>query len=346
MNANARTSTVEPLDRLRRPLRALRLSLTDQCNLRCGYCMPEDDYNWLSKEKLLNINEISILASSFYHLGVRKLRLTGGEPLLRPDIVEIVTTLNNALPSLELTMTTNATMLERLAQPLHDAGLRRVTVSLDAVDARAYQTLTKRNVLSRALRGLQAAARLDFEEIKLNAVVMANNLNQLGLLLEAAKAYGAELRLIEYMDVGGATRWTEHAFVSADVIRSKLQEIVGPLTPIPRVRGATANRYALPSGQTVGIIESMSSPFCSDCDRSRVTADGMWYHCLYAQDGIDLRPYLGQSPHALTTYIAEHWRQRRAQGALERYQTGTRGSLYTLAELRQSPHLEMHTRGG
>lgn len=341
-----RSSANPVLDRLGRPLHALRLSLTDQCNLRCTYCMPEEEYHWLGRDRLLKLNEIEYLVSAFYSLGIRKLRLTGGEPLLRPDIVEIVYSLKTSFPALDIAITTNATLLERLAGPLRDAGLQRVTVSLDSVENASYRVLTRRNQLAKALNGLRAASRVGFEELKLNAVVMSSNLNQIAQLLDIADACAAELRLIEYMDVGGATRWTEQTFIPADEIRSKLEKVAGGLQPLARHRGATARRYTLPTGQKVGIIESMSRPFCGDCDRSRITADGMWYHCLYAHDGIDLRPYLRQSPHALRTYISEHWRHRSSQGALERHRSGTRGTLYTLDELRQRPHLEMHTRGG
>jgi GTP 3',8-cyclase len=332
-----------------RPLRNLRISVTDRCNLRCAYCMPEEDYVWLPREQILHFEEVSALADLFMDLGVDKIRLTGGEPLLRRDLARLIRLLA-AKPRLrDLAITTNGVLLAEQARPLKAAGLRRVTVSLDTLRPERFTALTRRTNHAQVLEGIAALAPAGFSETKLDTVVMRGvNDDELVALIEYGRTVPAEVRFIEYMDVGGATRWSMDKVVSRDEILRVLGQHYGPIEPIVEQTTAPADRYALADGTSFGIIASTTAPFCASCDRSRLTADGMWYLCLYAQTGIDLRGPLrrGASPEELKALIASAWRGRADRGAEQRLALRDRTPLVQIGRLREDPHLEMHTRGG
>ncbi len=336
-------------DRFGRPLRNLRLSVTDRCNLRCQYCMPEEEYVWLPKSNVLSFEEIVRLVDVFVGLGVDKVRLTGGEPLLRADLPVLVRMLAARTGIRDLAMTSNGVLLREHATALRAAGLHRLTVSLDTLDAGTFQMLSRRNDLPRVLDGIDAARDAGFAELKIDTVVIAGvNDGELPDLLAYARGIGAELRFIEYMDVGGATQWRPERVVSRARMLSLLQAAMGPIRELPRQGSAPAERFELGDGTVFGIISSVTQPFCATCDRARLTADGMWFLCLYAMAGTDLRELLrsGKTDAELRQRIAEVWAARRDRGAEERAATTDRTPLAGLQSLRQDPHLEMHTRGG
>jgi len=332
-----------------RALRNLRISVTDRCNLRCAYCMPEEEYVWLPREELLHFEEIGRLVDVFVGLGVDKVRLTGGEPLLRRDLPRLIGILA-AKPELrDLALTTNGVLLADQAVALKGAGLHRVTVSLDTLRPARFTALTRRDTHARVLDGLAAAARAGFTSTKLDTVVMRGvNDDELADLIEFGRTVPAEVRFIEYMDVGGATRWSMDKVVGRAEMLQRLERRYGTITPVAEESTAPADRYRLADGTVFGIIASTTAPFCADCDRSRLTADGMWYLCLYAQQGTDLRGPLraGAGDEALAALIRPGWQTRRDRGAEARLALRDRSPLVEVGQLRQDPHLEMHTRGG
>ncbi|HMH49876.1 MAG TPA: GTP 3',8-cyclase MoaA [Candidatus Acidoferrum sp.] len=330
-------------------LRNLRISVTDRCNLRCAYCMPEEEYVWLPREEILNFEEISRLVDVFIELGVDKVRLTGGEPLLRRDLPALIKPLA-AKPGLrDLAITTNGVLLAEHATALKAAGLHRVTVSLDTLDPARFTALTRRTTHAQVLEGIAAVTRAGFTDTKLDTVVMRGvNDDEIVPLIEFAKTVPAEVRFIEYMDVGGATHWSMDKVVSRQQILDVVRGHFGAVEEVVEVSTAPADRFRLPDGTIFGIISSTTAPFCADCDRSRLTADGQWYLCLYATRGIDLRGPLrrGASTEELKALITGRWGQRTDRGAEERLLVRHRSPLVEIAELRRDPHLEMHTRGG
>jgi GTP 3',8-cyclase len=338
-----------PLDTLSRPLRNLRVSVTDRCNLRCQYCMPDEDYVWLPREELLTFEEIAALVDLFSELGVNRVRLTGGEPLLRRDLPVLVRMLA-ANPRLQdIALTTNGTMLAEHASSLRDAGLRRLTVSLDTLNAGRFAALVKRDVLKDVLAGISAAENAGFTGTKIDAVILRGlNDSELPELIEFGKQHSAEVRFIEYMDVGGATQWSAADVVSREEMLQNLAKRYGRISEMREDSSAPAERFQLSDGTVFGIIASTTSPFCRRCDRSRLTADGMWYLCLYASRGTDLRRMLrgGAPREELAAAISRVWRGRTARGAETRIENPSRGVLLPIETLRQDPHLEMHTRGG
>jgi cyclic pyranopterin phosphate synthase len=337
-------------DRLGRPLRNLRLSVTDRCNLRCSYCMPEEEYVWLPREDILTFEEAAHLVEIFADLGVDKVRLTGGEPLLRHGLERLVAMLA-ANPRLrDLAMTTNGVLLAERAAALCEAGLHRVTVSLDTLRPDRFRALTRRDALAQVLEGIAAVPRAGFRGLKLDTVVIRGvNDDEIATLIEYARGADAEIRFIEYMDVGGATQWSMDHVVSRAEMLDRLRERYGAIEPVHEDSSAPADRFRLPDGYVFGIISSTTAPFCASCDRSRLTADGVWYLCLYATRGVDLRRALraGASREALRALILEGWRGRTDRGAEERLSMADRRSpLIQIGELKKDPHLEMHTRGG
>ena len=284
-------------------------------------------------------------------MGAPGLRLAGGEPLLRGDLSRLVTRLA-AIPGLdELALTTNGLMLEEQAADLAAAGLRRVTVSLDTLRRDRFEALTRRDGLEATLRGIEAARRHGLDQpLKLDTVVLrGENDDELLHLLAFAAEIDAEIRFIEYMDVGGATRWSEDRVVSQEAILATIGAAQGRPEPVAGRGSAPAARYRLPSGQIFGVIASTTVPFCGACDRARLTADGTLYHCLYGPRGLDLKAWLRDpemDDETLRTRIAEAWRGRRDRGAEDRRRLPQRGALVPLEALRADPRLEMHTRGG
>jgi cyclic pyranopterin phosphate synthase len=332
-----------------RLLRNLRVSVTDRCNLRCAYCMPEEDYVWLPREAILHFEEVSRLVDVFIGLGVDKVRLTGGEPLLRRDVPALIRLLA-AKPALrDLAITTNGVLLAEQAPALRAAGLHRVTISLDTLQPARFAALTRRTTHARVLEGIRSVPRAGFTGTKLDTVVMRGvNDDELDDLIEFGKTVPAEVRFIEYMDVGGATRWSMDQVVSRAEMLERLARRYGGVEPIVEESTAPADRYRLPDGTVFGVIASTTAPFCADCDRSRLTADGMWYLCLYALAGVDLRAPLraGASDEELAATITGRWRSRTDRGAEQRLALRDRSPLLQIGGLKQDPHLEMHTRGG
>jgi GTP 3',8-cyclase len=342
----------ELLDTFRRPLRNLRLSVTDRCNLRCQYCMPEEEYVWLPRQDLLTFEEIRELASVFTGLGVNKVRLTGGEPLLRRGLPALIRMLAGMPAIRDLAITTNGLLLADEAPALRAAGLHRVTVSLDTLRPDRFKALTRRDALERVLAGIDAVERAGFTGLKLDSVVIRGvNDDELEDLIEFGRRVRAEVRFIEYMDVGGATHWSADRVVSRAEMLARLGRRYGVIEPLVESGWAPAERFRLPDGTVFGIIASTTTPFCQTCDRSRLTADGTWFLCLYAQRGTDLRTPLrgGASRAEITRLITDGWRARRDRGAEERKDLevlGMRGPLVQIEGLRSDPRLEMHTRGG
>lgn len=334
-----------------RPLGSLRLSVTDRCNMRCGYCMPEESYTWLPRASLLTFEELDRLAGIFLGLGAAKVRLTGGEPLLRHDLPALVRMLSARSALRDLALTTNGILLEQHAEALKDAGLRRVTVSLDTLRPERMLAFARSNRHHDVLAGIRAARQAGLGRIKLNSVIIRGfNDDEVPDLLEFAREHGHELRYIEYMDVGGATRWRSDDVVSRAELLTRVTERFGQLEPLPDpdARSAPAERFRLGDGTVFGIIASVTAPFCSTCDRSRVTADGTWFSCLYAEGGIDLREplRLGSTNEEIAGLLSEAWRLRNDRGAEQRLATPDRGVLHQIAGLRADPRREMHTRGG
>jgi len=341
---------MNPVDTLMRPLGSLRLSVTDRCNMRCRYCMPEEEYVWLPRASLLTFEELARVAGVFATLGARKVRLTGGEPLLRHDLGTLVGMLRR-IPGVEdLALTTNGILLGPQAAALRGAGLGRVTVSLDTLRPDRLRAFARTARHEDILEGVRSATRAGLGPVKVNSVIVRGfNDDEILDLLEFARAEGAEVRFIEYMDVGGATRWSMADVVSQREILDIIASRFGPVAPAAEAQGAApAERFRLQDGTVFGVIASTTAPFCRTCDRSRVTADGTWFLCLYAEQGIDLRTPLrsGATDAELADLIRREWGRRTDRGAERRLEAAQRGALYPLERLRADPRKEMHTRGG
>ena len=338
-----------PNDAYGRPLRSLRISVTDRCNMRCRYCMPEADYVWLPRDSILSFEEIDRVAGIFAGLGVRKIRLTGGEPLLRHNLPSLVRLLRRREAFEDLALTTNGILLARAAAELRAAGLRRVTVSLDTLRPERMVAFARSARHAEVVEGIAAAVEADFASVKLNTVVIRNyNDDEILDLLAFARERKLEARFIEYMDVGGATLWNQGQVVSQAEILATIERAHGPAAPLREHDWAPAERFRLADGTVFGIIASTTGPFCRTCDRARLTADGTFLLCLYGERGLDLRELLrgGASDEAIAERVAETWRSRTDRGAEERAALAERGVLYRLESLRAEPRREMHTRGG
>jgi len=311
--------------------------------------MPEEDYAWLPREDVLRFEEMSALVDVFLGLGVTRLRLTGGEPLLRRDIPKLVGMIARKSGIEDLALTTNGILLADQIDALASAGLRRVTVSLDTLRRDRFIALSRFDELDRVKDGIAAAHRV-YGRFKIDTVVIRGvNDDELADLIEYGRSVNGEVRFIEYMDVGGATKWSPEGVVSRSEILARLGERYGAIEPVFEPESsAPADRFTLPDGTVFGIISSTTEPFCRSCDRSRLTADGLWYLCLYAARGFDLRAALrgGASPEDLRTLIINAWRARDERGAETRLALGERRAFVPIKSLRQDPHLEMHTRGG
>ena len=334
-------SDVTPRDTLARPLRDLRLSLIDACNFRCPYCMPADriaDDHGLDAASRLSFDEIETLVRGFARLGVRKLRLTGGEPLLRKRLPELVARLARIDGIDDLALTTNGSLLATHAQALRDACLRRVTVSLDTLDPIAFRLLSGgRGALEDVLAGIAAAGAAGFAPVKLNCVVQ-RGVYDTGVedLAAFAREHGHVLRFIEYMDVGTCNGWSPERVVPSAELRDRIAARWS-LRPLdPNYRGEVAERYAYMDGQgEVGFVSSVSAPFCGDCHRARVSADGKLYTCLFAASGHDLRPLLAQGEEALAGHVAALWSARADRYSEVRSEAST-----------SRKHVEMYLVGG
>jgi cyclic pyranopterin phosphate synthase len=339
---------MDPLDTLGRPLHDLRISVTDRCNFRCTYCMPKEvfgrDYEFLPRDQVLSFEEIERAARAFVSLGVEKLRITGGEPLVRRDLPHLVASLAAIRTpdgrELDLTLTTNGAALRALAEPLADAGLRRVTVSLDSLDDAVFGAMNGVDFpVARVLDGIDAALAAGLAPVKVNMVVR-RGVNEASVVPMAgwARETGVTLRFIEYMDVGHSNGWRLDEVVGAEEL---IASVTGawPAEPAdPAYRGEVAGRWRYLDGAgEFGIISSVTRPFCRDCTRARLSADGQLYTCLFAVAGRDLRTVLrdGSTDDELRTFIAGIWLARD-----DRYSELRSASTSTL------PKVEMFAMGG
>ncbi len=335
------------LDTFGRPLRDLRISVTDRCNFRCPYCMPAEvfgeSYQFLPKDEILTFEEIARLARIFVELGVNKLRITGGEPLLRTDLPKLVSLLAAIPGAADLTLTTNGYLLARQAQSLKDAGLDRITVSLDSLDDEIFKQMNGRGFApKRVLQGIDKAAEVGLSPVKINAVVQKGvNDHTVVDLARHFKGTGHILRFIEYMDVGNRNGWKwEEVVPAAEIIRRIDAEM--PLEPLESdYRGEVAKRYRYRDGRgEIGIVSSVSEPFCGDCTRSRLSTDGILYTCLFATQGINLRDPMrsGSGDAELRDLIARVWGNRTDRYSEERAE---------LAASQNAPRkVEMYQIGG
>ncbi len=335
-----------PSDRLARPLHDLRISVIDQCNFRCPYCMPEDkyarDHAFLKANERLNFDEIERLARIFVTLGVRKLRLTGGEPLLRKNLPELIARLSK-IPNVEdIALTTNGVLLADMALDLRRAGLNRLTVSLDTLDAKTFRELSGgRGEVAQVLSAIAAAEEAGFRRMKFNCVVIRGvNDHQVLDLASHFRATSHVLRFIEYMDVGTCNDWREDLVVPALELRARIHER-WPLAALSRnYRGEVASRYAYADGAgEIGFITSVSEPFCGDCARVRLSADGKMYTCLFAAEGYSLRELLRAAADdaEISKHIVSRWQQR-----TDRY-SELRSQLSAASGAKR---IEMYTIGG
>jgi cyclic pyranopterin phosphate synthase len=315
------------LDALGRPLRDLRISVTDRCNFRCSYCMPEEifgeKYRFLPRAEILSFEEIERLVGIFAGLGALKLRITGGEPLLRVDLPDLLRRLAQVPGVEDLALTTNATLLPRQAQALADAGLRRVTISLDSLDEEVFGQMNGGKLsVARVLEGVEAAERAGLGPIKINTVVQKGvNDHTLVELARHFKGTGHIVRFIEFMDVGTRNEWDMSQVLPAAEIVARIDAEL-PLEPAePNYLGEVAKRWRYRDGQgEIGVIASVTQPFCGECTRARLTTEGKLVTCLFASDGVDLRAPLrsGASDDELRALVAGTWQQRRDRYSEER----------------------------
>ena len=311
--------------------------------------MPEPEYAWLPRESILDFEEIAALTDVFTSLGVDRVRITGGEPLLRRDLPALIAMLAARAAIRDLAMTTNGVLLAGQAHALRAAGLHRLTISLDTLQRDRFRELARFDELPAVLAGIEAAAHAGFQSLKIDTVVIrGHNDDELAALIEFGNTVNAEVRFIEYMDVGGATRWSPASVVTRQEILARLSQRYGVIVPIAERASAPAERFQLQNGTTFGIIASTSEPFCAACDRSRLTADGLWLLCLYARGGLDLRHPLreGATLSELAHLVRTVWSMRADRGAEERLGSPAREILIPVSALKRDAHLEMHTRGG
>ena len=334
-------------DKFNRPMRDLRVSVTDRCNFRCPYCMPAEiygeRYHFLPKPQLLTFEEVSRLVSIFVGLGVTKVRLTGGEPLVRANLDSLVGFLSQIQGIQDLTLTTNGYLLARQARGLKEAGLKRVTVSLDSPDDEVFSQMNGRGYgVTRVLQGIERAAQVGMSPIKINCVVQKGvNDHTMVDLARRFKGTGHIVRYIEYMDVGNINGWKMDQVVSADEIAETINAQL-PIEPVPpNYVGEVARRYRYLDGEgEIGIIASVTMPFCGVCSRARLSTDGKLFTCLFSQDGMDLREPLrsGATDHELRDMVAMAWGRR-----VDRY-SEERAGLVAAGTPRRK--IEMYQIGG
>ncbi|MFK4432819.1 GTP 3',8-cyclase MoaA [Bacillus sp. RC54] len=333
------------LDKLQRPLKDLRISVTDRCNFRCRYCMPEEifgpDYSFLSNDKILSFDEIERITRIFVSLGVRKLRITGGEPLLRRGLPQLIERLNKIDGVEDIGLTTNGSLLKKFAPDLYKAGLSRVTVSLDSLEEDRFFYLNgNRSKVQRVLEGIQAAAEVGMK-IKINMVVQKGENEQ--DILQMAQYFKENkhiLRFIEYMDVGNYNGWELREVVS----KQEIVDVIHQVMPLERIEanyaGEVATRYRyIGSDEEIGIISSVTDSFCSSCTRARISAEGKLYTCLFASKGNDLRELLrsGYSDEEITYIVRDIWNNREDRYSDERLSHTSK---------KRSPKIEMSHIGG
>ncbi|WP_215190515.1 GTP 3',8-cyclase MoaA [Exiguobacterium sp. s6] len=318
-------------DRRRRPLEDLRISVIDKCNFRCRYCMPEEAFRhhqFLKRDELLSFDEIERFVRIIAPHGVKKVRLTGGEPLLRPNLDELIRRLRAVTTIETIGLTTNGVYLERMAKVLKQAGLDRVNVSLDALSAETFGMMNGRGTSPETvLRGIDEAKRQGLE-VKVNMVVRKGwNDHEVAPMAAYFKERNITLRYIEFMDVGTANEWNVEHVVSSESILEVLKQRNGLLEPLaPETLGEVAQRYRYTDGAQVGFISSVSQPFCGTCTRGRLSSDGKWYTCLFAEDGTDIRELLrsGASDELIAMTLKMVWEVRDDRYSEERSRTGSR----------------------
>jgi cyclic pyranopterin phosphate synthase len=334
-------------DRLGRPLQDLRISVTDRCNFRCTYCMPFDEYQWVERSQVLSFDEIERLARIMVSLGASQIRLTGGEPLVRRELPVLVAQLGGIHGIGDLSLTTNGALLGEMAAPLRAAGLNRINVSLDTLREDRFRAITQRGELKPVLEGLAAAKAAGMHPIKINAVVIRGfNDDELLEMVDFGRREGFEMRFIEYMDVGNASGWTrEKTYTKREMLEAIHSRY--PLQEIGRASGsAPAVDYAFLDGSdVVGIIGSVTEPFCSSCTRARLTADGKFVTCLFAETGFDLKTRMrhGATDEELRSLIRSVWSGRLDRHSDERWEKIERGDEYRPQAHRK---IEMITLGG
>ena len=335
------------LDTLQRPVKDLRISVTDRCNFRCTYCMPLDDYDWLDKSEVLTFEEITRLARLFIQLGVEKIRLTGGEPLARRDLEQLIQSLSGLDGLRDLCLTTNGSTLAEKAQVLKAAGLRRLNVSLDSLKPERFRRMTKRGDLQKVLRGLFIAKEYGFSPIKINAVIERGvNDDEIIDLVTFSLEQGFAIRFIEFMDVGNANHWQSDTIVPKqeilDIINTRF-----PLREVGRKGGsAPAVDYQCVDGSgDIGVIASVTEPFCASCTRARLTADGRLVTCLFANTGHNLKVLLrgGASDDTLLGMLQKVWLHRTDRYSEERLAALRSGAGYDPKEHKK---IEMIRLGG
>jgi GTP 3',8-cyclase len=310
------------IDTYKRPVRDLRISVTDRCNFRCAYCMPLDKYEWIDKKEILTFEEIARLATLFVGLGVEKIRLTGGEPLVRHNLDRLVGKLSAIQGLKDLCLTTNGALLADNVQLLKAAGLRRINVSLDSLDRDKFRQISKRGDLDKVLEGIFAAKSHGLHPIKLNAVIERGvNDDDILPLVEFSREHGFAMRFIEYMDVGNANNWTSEKLVSKKDMIAKIHSRY-PLREVGRSQGtAPSVDYEFVDGRgDIGVIASVTEPFCSSCTRARITADGKIVTCLFSETGHDVKALLrsGASDEDILKLLGSIWLTRADRYSLDR----------------------------
>ena len=334
------------VDSYKRAFKDLRISVTDRCNFRCTYCMPLDQYEWIDKREILTFEEIARLANLFVGLGVEKIRLTGGEPLVRQNLDQLVAKLSVIDGLKDLCLTTNGALLGEKIAALKTAGLKRINVSVDTLDPDKFKRMTKRGDLNKVLEGVFAAKEHAIQRIKLNAVVERGvNDNDIIPLVEFSRENGFAIRFIEYMDVGNSNNWTSAKLVSKKEIIEKIAERF-PLREVGRDRGSAPSvDYEFLDGRgDLGVIASVTEPFCSSCTRVRLTADGKVVTCLFSQTGYDVKTLLrgGASDDEVTEFLCSIWTARKDRYSAERLEA-LRTSNY---DPKSHKKLEMISLGG
>ena len=315
-------------DHLGRPLKDLRISVMDRCNFRCIYCMPEEKFhsgfNFLKSSERLSFDEILRVTKLFTDLGVSKIRITGGEPLLRVNLTELIGDLSTLKKIEDIALTTNGVLLKKYSEELKACGLNRITVSLDSIDPEQFRKMSGgRGNLETVLEGIDAALSVGFKKLKINAVIKrGTNDNQLIEMIDYFKDQSVIIRFIEYMDVGNLNQWKLNETVGSDEIIKKLSQ-KWQLDPLDKnYEGETAQRYQINGSETeIGLISSVTKPFCGSCTRARLSSDGKLYNCLFASEGKDIRSWVrdGKSDEYIKNELASIWKERRDRYSELRY---------------------------
>lgn len=335
------------IDTLHRPIKDLRISVTDRCNFRCSYCMPFDEYVWIDKEEILTFEEIEILTRVFIDLGVERIRLTGGEPLLRKDLYKLISRLSSIVGLKDLCLTTNGAYLSKQAADLKSAGLSRINLSLDTLDPEKFKKIVKRGSLSKVLEGLFMAKSQGFKSIKINAVIERGvNDEEIIPLVDFSIKHGFDIRFIEFMDVGNSNNWKSDKMLSKKEILKRVKAKFS-LEELGREQGrAPAVDYRFNNSTTkLGVIASVTEPFCSGCTRARLTADGKLVTCLFSEVGENLKTPLrqGASIQEIRHLIKGIWERRNDRYSEKRWE-----ALYSENGYKAEDHkkIEMIILGG